>query len=104
MVKSRYIDYKISLNVCIEQSIIQNNKIIVQFEIEDCFVTLNFLEKSRIVLIRFAIIEFIIFKFKVTQIDSESSKFISENSTIILLIENINTDFDSIEILRIVII
>jgi len=53
-------------------------------------------------LIRFAVIKFIIFKFKIVSIDFKSSKFISENSTVILLTENIDIDFDLIKILYIV--
>ncbi len=59
-------------------------------------------KKSRIILIRLAIIKSIIFKFKVVSIDFKSSKFISKNNTIILLTKNINTNFDLIKISRIV--
>jgi len=53
-------------------------------------------------LIKFVVIKFIIFKFKVVLINFKSNKFISKNNIVILLIKNINISFDLIKISYIV--
>lgn len=79
-----------------------SDKAIIQFKIEYRFIIFNFSKKSRIILIKLIVIKFILFKFKIVLIDFESNKFIFENNTIILLIENIDIDFNLTKILRIV--
>ena len=100
-IESRYIDYKILINFCIKQTIIQNNKNIIQFELESRFVSVNLIEKLQIVLKRFAVNKSTIFKFKIIPIDSKSSKFIFKSSILISVTENINLDFGLFTVLYI---
>ncbi len=94
-IKSRYLDYKILINFCIEQTIIQSNKNIILFQLESRFVLVNSTKKLRIVLNRFAINKSTIFKFKVVSRNIESNKFTFKSNILILLIEDIELDFDS---------
>lgn len=94
IVESRHVDYKILINFCVKQTIIQSNKNIIQFELESRFVFVNSTKKLQIVLIKLAIDKSTIFKFKVISIDSKSSKFIFKSNILTLLTKNINLDFD----------
>lgn len=92
-IKSQYINYKILINICLKQTIIENNKNVIQFEIKNYFILIVLLNKLYTILIKFIVNKSKIFKFKIILMKFENNKFKFENNIVILSIKNIELNF-----------